>query len=258
MKGSRYNMSKKSARSKGYRTYKTEQKGFSKGELKTLIIAAVVLVLAIAAIIILPDAIEARHLIKVKDGALQGVEDNWLVLNVGTSSHPKYRKIAEVDPAEGYSFEKTDHLSSLNLSTNLTFKADDEQNAVADTYVALSSANECKALAEKAFSNIQSGVITSQLNVLTQSDKLQTCDVNGVQGYWYTMNYSSEVPAEEEGGEATTKYSQNVYLYLPAGIKDTSVILSASNTCESEEEFGDVDAMLEMLKEASTHITMAK
>ena len=167
MKGSRYNMSKKSARSKGYRTYKTEQKGFSKGELKTLIIAAVVLVLAIAAIIILPDAIEARHLIKVKDGALQGVEDNWLVLNVGTSSHPKYRKIAEVDPAEGYSFEKTDHLSSLNLSTNLTFKADDEQNAVADTYVALSSANECKALAEKAFSNIQSGVITSQLNVLT-------------------------------------------------------------------------------------------
>ena len=73
MKGSRYNMSKKSARSKGYRTYKTEQKGFSKGELKTLIIAAVVLVLAIAAIIILPDAIEARHLIKVKDGALQGV-----------------------------------------------------------------------------------------------------------------------------------------------------------------------------------------
>ena len=44
MKGSRYNMSKKSARSKGYRTYKTEQKGFSKGELKTLIIAAVVLV----------------------------------------------------------------------------------------------------------------------------------------------------------------------------------------------------------------------
>ena len=94
-------MSKKSARSKGYRTYKTEQKGFSKGELKTLIIAAVVLVLAIAAIIILPDAIEARHLIKVKDGALQGVEDNWLVLNVGTSSNPKYRKIAEVDPVEG-------------------------------------------------------------------------------------------------------------------------------------------------------------
>ena len=129
MKGSRYNMSKKSARSKGYRTYKTEQKGFSKGELKTLIIAAVVLVLAIAAIIILPDAIEARHLIKVKDGALQGVEDNWLVLNVGTSSHPKYRKIAEVDPAEGYSFEKTDHLSSLNLSTNLMWRFPARTNA---------------------------------------------------------------------------------------------------------------------------------
>ena len=124
--------------------------------------------------------------------------------------------------------------------------------------MALSSANEYKALAEKAFSNVQSGVITSQLDVLTQSDELQTCDVNGVQCYWYMMNYSSEVSAKEESDETTTKYSQNVYLYLPAEIKDTSVILSASNTCDSEEEFGDVDAMLDMLKEASTHITMAK
>ena len=40
-------MAKKSARSKGYRTYKKEDKGFTKGEIRTMIIGFDVIVIAL-------------------------------------------------------------------------------------------------------------------------------------------------------------------------------------------------------------------
>ena len=59
-------MAKKSARSKGYRTYKKEEKGFTKGEIRTMIIGFAVIVIALICVLVLPDAIESRHLLKVK------------------------------------------------------------------------------------------------------------------------------------------------------------------------------------------------
>lgn len=251
-------MSKKSSRSKGYRSYKTEQKGFTKGELRTLIIGFVVLVLAIAAIIYLPDAIEARHLIKVENGEFVGAEDNWLIVNTGNSTKAKYRKIAEVDPAEGYALDEINNTSSANLSRTMRFKAEDEASAVAE-YTVSPSTDEYKALAESVFTNFSNnGLLTMGATVTSHSDELQTCEVNGKTLYWFTAVYSYETRDDENSTDTTTHYTQGVYLYAPSDVNGMSVILSVTNEVESEDALGDVDAMLEVLKSAAAQVSSLK
>ena len=248
-------MSKKSSRSKGYRSYKTEQKGFTKAELRTLIIGFVVLVLAIAAIIYLPDAIEARHLIKVENGEFVGASDNWLVLNTGTSTHAKYRKIAEVDPADGYALDTETQLSPTHLTK--TFNAEDE-NAVVKSYTVTGSSSEYKALAEDVFSNYTSRVAIYGATVTSISDELQSVEVNGKTLYWFNVNTSFERTSTENSEETTTEYSQDVIMYAPSDVKGMSVVLSVSNSMDSEDASIDVNEMVEVLKSAAANVSTLK
>lgn len=248
-------MSKKSSRSKGYRSYKTEQKGFTKSELRTLIIGFVVLVLAIAAIIYLPDALEARHLIKVENGEFVGASDNWLVANTGTSSHAKYRKIAEVDPADGYALDTETQLSPTHL--NKAFNAEDE-NAAVKSYTVSGSNREYKALAEDTLSKYTAYIANYGVKVTSISDELQTVEVNGKTLYWFTATTSYTTTSADNSSETTTKYSQNVSMYAPSDVKGMSVILSASNTVDSEDAFIDVNEMVEVLKTAAANVSSLK
>ncbi|MGN0802847.1 MAG: hypothetical protein ACI4MF_09660, partial [Candidatus Faecivicinus sp.] len=109
-------MSKTSARSKGYRKVKKQKKGYTPQEIRTMIIGFAVIVVVIIGVLVVPDFIESFHLLKVKDGVVQGVEDNWLVCNTGTSSHKKYRKLGETEPVEGYELSSIeDGYSDANL-----------------------------------------------------------------------------------------------------------------------------------------------
>ncbi len=273
-------MAKKSSRSKGYRKYKTEQKGFTKGEIRTLIIGFVVIILAIAAIIYLPDAIEATHLVKVEDGEFVGAEDNWLITNVSDTSTRKYRKLAEVDPAEGYTLDSTTTSSTSNLSRTFTFKAEDEENAAVKEYVVSGSATSCKELSETVYNNFASNAVSAYgLNVTEYSDALQTAEINGKTLYWFSAVYTydetventeeatdetaTEETATEDTAEAATEetvthYIQSLNVYAPADVKGMTVILSTTNDCLSEEEFADMDAMLDVLKDAAGQISSMK
>ena len=236
-------------------SYKTEQKGFTKSELRTLIIGFVVLVLAIAAIIYLPDALEARHLIKVENGEFVGASDNWLVANTGTSSHAKYRKIAEVDPADGYALDTETQLSPTHLDK--TFNAEDE-NAAVKSYTVSGSNREYKALAEDTLSKYAAYVANYGVNVTSISDELQTVEINGKTLYWFTATTSYVTTSADNSSETTTKYSQNVSMYAPSDVKGTSVILSVSNTVDSEDAFIDVNEMVEVLKSAAANVSSLK
>ena len=93
-------MAKKSARSKGYRKYHQETKGYTPQEKKVMTIGFAVIAIVLICVLWLPDFIESFSLLKVKDGVVQNVGDNWLLTNVGTSSNKKYRKLAEFGGAK--------------------------------------------------------------------------------------------------------------------------------------------------------------
>lgn len=264
-------MSKKSARSKGYRSYKTEQKGFTKGELRALIIGFVVLVLAIAAVIYLPDAIENSHLVKVKDGEFIGAEDNWLIINTSDTSTKKYRKIAEVNPVEGYTSESFAS-SSTDLSRSFNFTAEDE-NAVVSSYTVSGNDSEYKSCAEGVLSNFSTNVALYGMTPISIADEMSTCEVNGHTLYWFESAYSydetvtaetdetadedaaTDETAEETAAQTVTHYIQNVYMYAPSDVDGMCVILAVSNDYASEEEFGDVGEIVAFLQTAAAQIS---
>jgi len=101
-------MAKKSARSKGYRKYHQETKGYTPQEKKIMAIGFAVIAIVLICVLWVPDFIESFSLLKVKDGVVQDVGDNWLLANVGTSSEDKYRKMAEVGAIEGYELSSTE------------------------------------------------------------------------------------------------------------------------------------------------------
>ena len=68
-------------------------------------------------------------------GTLRGVESDWVVANTGTSSKPRYYKMAEFSTPEGYTLDPEYDLSSDKLAQTLYFTADDENALVQTIYV---------------------------------------------------------------------------------------------------------------------------
>lgn len=242
-------MGKNSARSKGYRKYKKEVKGYTEQEKKTIIIGfAVILVIVICAIVI-PNAIEAKDLLRVKNGVVQNVGDNWLVSDMSETSKHKYRKIAEVDPAEGWQLrERADGISDAN-EAYFYFEPIDAENAVADEYYAIVGKGTYDELGAKAVTSM-SGFANE---VLYQAD-LVTEEYEGRNISYYVLEYTLNVSEDENNPEY--QYCQNISMYIESPIAERCVLLNASNTGTSEEDFGDRDAIIAMLKEATTHVTL--
>ena len=244
-------MAKKSARSKGYRTYKKEEKGFTKGEIRTMIIGFAVIVIALICVLVLPDAIESRHLLKVRDGAIVDAGDNWLIRNVGDSSKAKYRKIAEVNPADGYQLEKVTAGTTNDLSTMFYYEpTEGNADAAAQEYYVVAGSGEYDALVSNVY-----GYAAMLGEILDQSE-IQTVDVGGRSASYFTVKSSVTDDSSDEENPIVT-YNQMGYMYVDADVKDNCVVICASNTGDSD-VFTDDAALVEVMTNAASQIVMAK
>ena len=244
-------MAKKSARSKGYRTYKKEEKGFTKGEIRTMIIGFAVIVIALICVLVLPDAIESRHLLKVRDGAIVDAGDNWLIRNVGDSSKAKYRKIAEVNPADGYQLEKVAAGTTNDLSTMFYYEpTEGNADAAAQEYYVIAGSDEYDALASYIYN------YAATLGEILEQSEIQTVDVGGRSASYFTVKYTATDSSDAETPVVT--YNQVGYMYVDADIKDNCVLINTKNTGDSEDVFTDDAALVELMTNAASQIIMAK
>lgn len=244
-------MAKKSARSKGYRTYKKEEKGFTKGEIRTMIIGFAVIVIALICVLVLPDAIESRHLLKVKDGAIVDAGDNWLIRNVGDSSKAKYRKIAEVNPADGYQLEKVTAGTTNDLSTMFYYEpTEGNADAAAQEYYVVAGSGEYDMLVSNVYG------YAAMLGEILEQSEIQTVDVGGRSASYFTVKSSVTDDSSDEENPIVT-YNQMGYMYVDADVKDNCVVICASNTGDSE-VFTDDAALVGLMTNAASQIVMAK
>lgn len=259
-------MAKKSAYSKGFRKVHKEVKGYTPQEKKIMIIGGILLVVIFLGIVFLPDFIESFSLLKVEDGVVQGVEDNWLVVNTGTSGKAKYKKLAEVEAAEGYELDAVEPgLTDSNLPY-FRFKPVAE-GAPMQTFTVQQGSGEAKELCEKFSTNI--GYYGEILNM----GEVQEHDVNGMKAYsviseYRMQDYSQQIEAaQNETAEETTEaaeeeivyeYTQNVIVYLESAIGGKCVVISGMNTGADESVFGDSEAMLADLLKAAACVTIEK
>jgi len=270
-------MAKKSARAKGYRKYHKEVKGYTPQEKKIMIIGFAVIAVVLLCVLVLPDFIESFSLLKVKDGVVQGVEDNWLICNTGTSSKPKYHKIAEFGGIEGYELSSIeDGITDKNVRYYVyTPTADDAPAAKLNVQSGNGNASELS----ESFRTQMSAFG----EILTQSESVEEGEVNGMKTYTVTVEYRSQdydqaiaqseaqgaadaaVAAGEEipedvaavlAEEPIYDYAQTVVLYIDSEIDGKCVVINATNDGEDETAFKDLDAMRELVKQAAASITI--
>lgn len=242
-------MAKKSARSKGYRTYKKVEKGFSKQELRTMIIGFAVIVIVILGIIFVPDWIESRHLLKVKDGVVQDVGDNWLIRDVSETSKAKYRKIAEVVPAEGYQLASTE--DGLSDANEKFFYFEPIEEGPAQEYYAMAGAGKYNELVETA-----KGYMSMFAYEVTYESEITQTEVDGKKVAYFVSECTLETSGDEEN--PVYEYSQDVYAYVDSPISGNCVVLCASNTGDTNEVYGDRDAMVELVLNAVEGVTLSE
>ncbi len=273
-------MAKKSARSKGYRKYHQEVKGYTPAEKKAMIIGFSVIAVLLIAVLVLPDFIESFSLLKVKDGVVQDVGDNWLLCDVGTSSKHKYRKLAEFSgEIEGYQLASTeDGILDKNLKYYV-YEPTAAEGALAQTVNVQSGNGEASELSANFLSQM-----SMFGEILSASETVEEGEINGMKTYAVSMQYraqnyeqameqaeaaaeaaeaaegeTAETPAVEELAEEEIiyDYNQSVVLYIDADIDGKCIVLNAMNAGDSDAVFQDTAAMQELLKTVAEGITLA-
>jgi len=271
-------MAKKSARSKGYRKFHKEVKGYTPQEKKVMIIGFAVLAAILICVLVLPDFIESFSLLKVKDGVVQDVGENWLITNTGTGSKDKYRKLGEVTgEIEGFELSET--------APGIT-----DENCVYYVYKPTSEDSVIQTL------NIQPGngeaaelseTFRSQMGnfgeVLSLSEAVEEEEINGMKTYAVAIQYRTQDPdqasaqgeAQAAAEEATANgeeipedvaavlaeetiydYNQSVVLYIDSNIDGKCILLNAMNSGDSEASFGDEAAIRDVLRQAVSVISL--
>lgn len=261
-------MGKNSARSKGYRKTYKKVTGYTETEKKIMIIGFAVLIIALLAVVVLPDAIAKIGSLKVKDDVVQGVGENWLLANTGTSSKQIYKKMAEVEPMEGYELaEAHDGLMDANLRY---YSYQPVEGAEGPSYMVQPGSKDAAELIDYYRSMI------SSLGEVLYIDKANTEEtINGVKTYSFVLeyrmeDYSEEVaaaeaeaegkPVDEEAAEAEVNYiyTQTAVVYIESELKDKCVVVNMSYEGADETVFGDRAELHAMALEAAAGVTIGK
>ena len=234
-------MAKKSARSKGYRTYKKQPEGMTPKEKKMMIIAAVAVVVILICILTIPDAVEKAKYLKTKDGVVQNVGDNWLIYDMNDlNSKAYYLKIAEVGTPEGYELDRVDNGIVDEQQRLYYFNSTAEEPLAKYYYVAVGGRNYDE-LAE--FSSSSSAMFATEV---THQSEVMTDVVGDHNVAYYTLEY--ETVEYDENDNETPAFMQMATMYVESPIDGTCVVISATNTGDSEEVYADRDALVESLK----------
>lgn len=241
---------KTSARSKGYRTYKKVEKGFTETEKKTMIIGFAVIVVIILAVVLVPDLIESRHLLKVKDGVVQDAGDNWLISNMSETSKPKYRKIAEVNPADGWELAETeDGLSGDDQERMFYFAPAEGTEAVVDEYYVLVGKDNYDSLANTAI-----GTLSNFAYEMINQSEVQSEVIGENSVSYFTMEYSLNASEDEEN--PVLEYYQTVNMYVKSNVDGRCVLVSANTAPADKADFVDSAALVDLCKAAVANIVI--
>ena len=136
------------ARVKAKKDYKPQ--GFTKQEWITIGIVVAVIAVLIAGSFLLRGFFDGS--LRVSDGKVQA-EENWIVVNTGTSSSPKYYKLGTVSPVDGYAMAREALTGDDNVPT-FVFKPEGESPAEDVTMMAAKGGAE--EMASKVLANYAS------------------------------------------------------------------------------------------------------
>lgn len=190
----------------------------------------------------------------VQDGNVVTEGDNWLVANTGTSSSPKYYKVGEVNPIDGYAVDPNGLGSSDPNMYMHTYTAIDSEAAIDGYYVrAIKQAPEINA--ESAYANYP----LFGNNVVGE---MQTLTIAGHEAICFTADVPDTALSDAAGGDAeaetSTSLTQQLLCYLPS-VRDTSVLVVLYTDIDTTSEAQvDETVLYDMLQKVVANITFVE
>lgn len=178
--------------------------------------------------------------LKVKDNAIVGAQENWLIGQRSGGKNSDYYHLADVATPEGY--EATGSLgSSGTLRTDFTYTKTTDKGDVS-LYVAPVS-NSVSAMTSTIYGQFaamagEGGTISELL------------DYKDAKYFVYTMEYDGENGAKT--------YHQSLVLYTPCAYSDACVLVSASITAETAEGYWANEDLLNEAAAALNGLTIVK
>lgn len=243
-------MAKKSARSKGFRNPKKRSNAYTLPEKRALIFSVSILAAILFCAVAVPRIVDAVLYLDVRDGVVQGVEDDWLIKNFSETDKPRYRKVAEVSPAQGYVFDRAE-ASPVDKQENYLYYRAEDSSVPLQEYYAFAGNSSYDELARDSLDTIQNfvdEVIYAGEVVSGEYEEVKYCS--------YVLEYSDNNAADNQA--AQMEYIQMVNVYVQSPMKDTCVILSSTIVGGDISVFADRGALLDSLVAAIPSIELSK
>ena len=127
-------------------------------------------------------------------GSLQGVQDNWIVTNQGTTSSPRYYKMGEVSTPEGYTLDADYTISSDHSDQTFYFVAEDENAPIQTVYVTGVRNRDAAGMIE----------MVSGYNMYSGEPVISEDPIGGLEGHWILGLVNDDENAAESTEEAMT------------------------------------------------------
>ena len=241
------------ARAKAKKEFKPQ--GFTKQEWITIGIVVAVIAVLIIGYFLLRGFFDGS--LRVSDGKVQA-EENWIVVNTGTSSSPKYYKLGTVSPVDGYKMEREALTGDENVPT-FVFKPEVESPAEDVTMMAAKGGAE--EMASKVLANYASylqNAVPGEVAQKTLGGRIGwsfSCDYEDVSTVAAEATPAPEATAEAEAtpapeatpaAETATRAARTVGIYFDAP-QGMSILVSASAKADDAAALPSLDELYAML-----------
>ena len=228
------------ARVKAKKEYKPQ--GFTKQEWITIGIVVAVIAVIIAGYFLLRGFFDGS--LRISDGKVQA-EENWIVVNTGTSSSPKYYKLGTASPVDGYAMEREALTGDENVPT-FVFKP--EGASPAEDVTMMAAKGGAEEMASKVLANYASYLQNAVPGEVSQKT------LGGRTGWSFSCDYEdvSTVTPEATAAEATaepetvTRAARTVGIYFDAP-QGMSILVSSTAKADDAAGLPSLDELYAML-----------
>jgi len=162
---------------------------------------------------------------------------DWLVVNLGTTNHPKYYKFGEVELPEGYF--RSQQTNKKRQETDFWFYPEDPEDPISYIYVC-GNDGDYKEMPAKTASYLPANTGVQEIG------EVKNATLGGYDAYYYSYTASNQYDDSD-----VVEYTQSLNCYLPAG-RNRMVVILVSIDADSEEDFITEEELLARAEEVAS------
>lgn len=211
----------------------------SEGTRKGIIWGCVAVLAVIVLLLVYYYGIYDDGSLKVKNDAVVGLQENWLVGQRASGKNSKYYHIADVAQPEG--FELVANTANTGTTQNFSYAREEDNITLNLT----------------AVNNSVQGIVDSVYQRMTafvgeNGEITEVSDFQSVLGAGKYFSYVSSFNNED----GTTQYYKALVMYVPSNYDDTCILVSVNSSDYDKEKLAADDVMMDVAVKALDGVTL--